>query len=78
MSAPPETGRAPASQRCQKRSRMRKRKMPITMKAIRNREGDADLDHKRHALAPVAARTNPFLERHEADDLAQRRCAASP
>ena len=55
-----------------KRSRMRNRKMPITMKAIRIGEGDADLHHQRHALRAGGGEVDAVLQRHEADHLADR------
>src|SRR5205814_7394894 len=35
-----------------------------------DREGDADLDHKRHALGAGGGEDQAVLDRHEADDLA--------
>ena len=37
-----------------------------------HREGDADLDHQRHALGAGGRQDQAVLERHEADDLADR------
>ena len=54
--------------------------MPMTMNAIRNRDGNADLDDQRHAAprARVAASVCPFLSDIEADDLADGVAPSSP
>ena len=44
----------------------------MTMKAIEHRERDADLDHQRHALGAGGRQDQAVLQRHEADDLADR------
>ena len=56
----PEARRAACRSSVSKRSRMRKKKTPKTMKATSTEKATLDLDHQRHARTPTAARIRPF------------------
>ena len=50
----------------------------MTMKAISTEKATLISTTKRHAPGARGRKDQAVLERHEADDLARRRCAASP